>query len=59
MKATYYDEACRKVDGFEKMAVSFMKQLVINGRSKSTHLIVLSRTAFPWCTAGCTAIVLP
>lgn len=45
MKATYYDEACRKVSGFEKMAVSFMKQLVINGRSKSTHQNYLRQMA--------------
>lgn len=45
MKATYYDEACRKVNGFEKMAVSFMKQLVINGRSKSTHQNYLRQIA--------------
>jgi site-specific recombinase XerD len=37
MKNTYYDEACRKVDGFEKMAVHFIKRLVIDGRSRSTH----------------------
>lgn len=34
---TYYDEACRKVNGFEKMAVQFMQRLVIDGKSKSTH----------------------
>lgn len=37
MKNTYYDEACRKVDGFEKMAVHFIKRLVIDGQSRSTH----------------------
>ena len=37
MSKTYYDEACRKVTGFEKMAVHFMQRLVIAGRSKSTH----------------------
>jgi site-specific recombinase XerD len=37
MSKTYYDEACRKVSGFEKMAVHFMQRLVIAGRSKSTH----------------------
>ena len=37
MSKTYYDEACRKVSGFEKMAVHFMQRLVIDGRSKSTH----------------------
>ena len=34
---TYYDEACRKVVGFEKMAEHFIKRLVIDGKSKSTH----------------------
>jgi hypothetical protein len=33
MSNTYYDEACRKVEGFEKMAVHFIKRLVIDGRS--------------------------
>jgi site-specific recombinase XerD len=37
MSKTYYDEACRKVTGFEKMAVQFMQRLVIAGKSKSTH----------------------
>jgi len=37
MSKTYYDEACRKVTGFEKMAMHFMQRLVIAGRSKSTH----------------------
>jgi len=37
MSKTYYDEACRKVTGFEKMAVHFMQRLVIAERSKSTH----------------------
>jgi len=37
MSKTYYDEACRKIEGFEKMASHFLKRLVIAGRSKSTH----------------------
>jgi integrase/recombinase XerD len=37
MSKTYYDEACRKVAGFEKMAVHFMQRLVIDGKSRSTH----------------------
>ncbi len=37
MIKTYYDEACREVTGFEKMAVHFMQRLVIDGRSRSTH----------------------
>lgn len=37
MSTTYYDEACRKVNGFEKMAKQFMQRLVIEGKSKSTH----------------------
>ena len=37
MSKTYYDEACRKVAGFEKMGVHFMQRLVIDGRSRSTH----------------------
>jgi len=37
MSKTYYDEACRKVTGFEKMALHFMQRLVIVGRSRSTH----------------------
>lgn len=37
MNNTYYDEACRTIDGFEKMAVHFIKRLVIDGKSRSTH----------------------
>jgi site-specific recombinase XerD len=37
MSKTYYDEACRKVTGFEEMAVQFMQRLVIDGKSRSTH----------------------
>lgn len=37
MSITYYDEARRKVEGFEKMATQFMQRLVIDGKSKSTH----------------------
>jgi hypothetical protein len=37
MSKTYYDEACRKIEGFEKMASHFLKSLVIAGRSRSTH----------------------
>lgn len=37
MRNTYYDEACRKVEGFEKMAGQFMQRLVIDGKSRSTH----------------------
>jgi site-specific recombinase XerD len=37
MSKTYYDEACRKVAGFERMADHFIKRLVIDGRSRSTH----------------------
>ena len=42
---TYYDEACRKVNGFEKMAVQFMQRLVIDGKSKSTHANYLRQMA--------------
>ena len=37
MRTTYYDEACRKVTGFEKMAEHFIKRLVIDGKSQITH----------------------
>lgn len=37
MKETYYDEACRKIVGFEKMAKHFIKHLVINGKSENTY----------------------
>ena len=37
MSKTYYDEACRKIEGFEKMANHFLQSLVIAGKSKSTH----------------------
>jgi integrase/recombinase XerD len=37
MSTTYYDEAYRKVEGFEKMAEHFIKRLVIGGKSRSTH----------------------
>ena len=37
MSETFYDEACRKVAGFEKMAGHFIKRLVIDGKSQITH----------------------
>ena len=36
-KTTIYSEACNKVDGFRTMGEEFIRKLVINGRSKSTH----------------------
>ncbi len=36
-KTTIYSEACTKVDGFRTMGEEFIRKLVINGRSKSTH----------------------
>lgn len=45
MKTTYYDEACRKVEGFEKMATHFLKRLVIAGKSKSTYQNYLRQIA--------------
>lgn len=37
MKENYYDEACRKVAGFEKMADYFIKHLVVDGKSEGTY----------------------
>ena len=48
MKETYYDEACRKIAGFEKMAEHFIKRLVIDGKSQTTHknyLLQMSKMA--------------
>jgi len=48
MKETYYDEACRKITGFEKMAEHFIKCLVIDGKSQTTHknyLLQMSKMA--------------
>ncbi len=36
-KITIFQQACNKVTGFETMGEHFMRQLVINGKSKSTH----------------------
>lgn len=36
-KSTIYYEACNKVVGFQQMGDEFIRKLVINGRSKSTH----------------------
>lgn len=36
-KVTIYQEACNKVVGFQEMGEHFLRTLVINGRSKSTH----------------------
>ena len=36
-KITIYSEACNKVDGFRAMGEEFIRKLVINGKSRSTH----------------------
>ncbi len=36
-KVTIYQEACNKVAGFQEMGEHFMRTLVINGKSRSTH----------------------
>jgi len=36
-KITIFKKACNNVEGFKPMGEHFMRQLVINGRSKSTH----------------------
>lgn len=36
-KVTIFEKACNNVAGFEPMGEHFMRQLVINGKSKSTH----------------------
>ena len=36
-KVTILNQACNTVAGFEPMSEHFMRQLVINGKSKSTH----------------------
>ena len=36
-KGTYYSQACYKVMGFQQMSEEFIRKLVINGRSRSTH----------------------
>ena len=36
-KVTIFKQACNKVEGFAAMGEHFMRQLVINGKSKSTH----------------------
>ena len=48
MKETYYDEACRKIAGFEKMAEHFIKRLVIDRQSQATYknyLLQMSKMA--------------
>ncbi len=36
-KVTYYSRACYKVLGFQQMSEEFIRKMVINGKSKSTH----------------------
>jgi integrase/recombinase XerD len=36
-KVTIYQQACNSVEGFQEMGETFMRRLVIEGRSKSTH----------------------
>lgn len=36
-KVTIYSQACNKVIGFQQMSEEFVRKLVINGKSKSTH----------------------
>ena len=36
-KNTIYSEACNKIAGFQKMGDEFIRKLVINGKSRSTH----------------------
>jgi len=36
-KVTIFKQACNQVEGFAVMGEHFMRQLVINGKSKSTH----------------------
>ncbi len=36
-KITIYSEACNKVEGFMAMGEEFIRKLVINGKSRSTH----------------------
>jgi hypothetical protein len=36
-KVTIYQQACNTVEGFQEMGETFMRRLVIEGRSKSTH----------------------
>lgn len=36
-KITYYSRACYKVLGFQQMSEEFIRKMVINGKSKSTH----------------------
>ncbi len=36
-KSTFYSQACYKILGFQQMSEEFIRKLVINGKSKSTH----------------------
>ena len=36
-KVTIYSQACYKVFGFQQMSEEFIRKMVINGKSKSTH----------------------
>ena len=36
-KSTIYSQACYKVLGFQQMSEEFIRKMVINGKSKSTH----------------------
>lgn len=36
-KSTFYSQACDKALGFQQMSEEFIRKMVINGKSKSTH----------------------
>ncbi len=44
-KVTIFQEACNKVAGFQQMGETFLRKLVINGRSESTHQNYLRQMA--------------
>ena len=36
-KSTIYSEACKEISGFKELSEEFIRKLVINGKSRSTH----------------------
>jgi hypothetical protein len=44
-KITIYSKACNTVAGFGSMSEKFIRKLVINGKSKSTHKNYLKQMA--------------
>ena len=57
-KNTIYSETCNKVVGFQKMSEEFIRKLVIEGKSQSTHENYVRQMAKMSLHFGCTPLEL-